>query len=90
MVGIASKKEKRAASTRERPNQIPAVIVTPAREAPGTNATDWARPINIASFNVSSFILRVFFLRKSATHNNNPNMIDAVAIMIASRVCSSA
>ena len=48
IVGIANKKEKRAATSRLNPNANPMVKVIPEREVPGTNASICAQPMDNA------------------------------------------
>ena len=51
--GTDSRNEKRAAATRSKPRNSPAVIVAPERETPGMSASAWAKPMTIASRRVS-------------------------------------
>ena len=49
MIGVASRKAKRAESLWSRPRPRPAPIVIPSRLIPATSAADWAVPITNAS-----------------------------------------
>src|SRR5690606_31724192 len=53
MMGMASRKENLAAARRSRPQNRPAVMVTPERDVPGIRAITWATPMINAPFNVS-------------------------------------
>ena len=78
MAGIESKKEKRAALSRDNPNSKPIVMVIPERDVPGINATACARPINIVPLKPSfSSDLCAFLLPAltSAKPNKKPNKI---------------
>ncbi len=54
VIGMASKKEKRAASYRERPRSIPPAKVAPERDIPGIKARAWYKPIKRPFFIVST------------------------------------
>ena len=45
VIGVASRKLKRAADSRVRPSARPALIVAPERLMPGSRASAWLRPI---------------------------------------------
>ena len=49
MIGVASRKAKRAASSLESPTSRPPAIVAPEREKPGMSAIAWAAPTPSAS-----------------------------------------
>ena len=49
MIGVASRNEKRAASSLERPVSRPPPIEAPLRENPGISAIAWAAPMPTAS-----------------------------------------
>ena len=57
--GRLIRKENFTAKSRRSPVAIPAVIVVPERERPGTTATHWHRPMISAS---NTVILRSVFL----------------------------
>ena len=54
MIGVAIRKEKRAAASCLRPATTPAAMVRPEREKPGTSAKHCATPIASAPFQLSS------------------------------------
>ena len=49
MIGVASRKAKRAASSLERPESRPPLMLAPDRDRPGISASAWAVPIPTAS-----------------------------------------
>ena len=49
VTGTANRNEKRAAASRDKPRNSPAVIVTPERDVPGTSASACAQPITTTS-----------------------------------------
>jgi len=48
IIGIARRKEKSIAAFRLNPRSMPATMVIPLRDVPGTSAIAWAMPINSA------------------------------------------
>src|SRR6266511_4302454 len=62
-IGISRRKERRAARSRSRRRNRPAVIVIPERDTPGMSARHWARPIASAP---------VLVLDASATDASEP------------------
>ena len=61
MIGVASRKAKRAASSLESPVRRPPPIVIPEREIPGTSAAACAVPI------ASACLKLIFEIRPSAS-----------------------
>ena len=45
MAGTPSTNENRAAASRRKPENMPAVMVAPDRDTPGTSAAAWATPM---------------------------------------------
>jgi hypothetical protein len=58
MIGVASRNEKRAASSLESPTSRPPLIVAPERENPGSNAIACAAPTPTASPKPTSRAIR--------------------------------
>ena len=85
MVGMESRKEKRAEASRLNPIISPAVMVMPEREVPGISASAWATPMNSTSFQVRPCSSRARRPRRSAYHSNSPNRMVVVAITNAER-----
>ena len=52
MIGVAIKKENRAAASWPRPATSPITIVAPDREMPGMSAKHWAMPMPSGAFPV--------------------------------------
>ena len=77
--GIASRKPKRAASSRSRPRNRPALIVAPDRDTPGTSARHWARPTVTASGQRSCSACRVWRPTYSAAAITAENTTSAIA-----------
>ena len=78
--GMDSKNENFTAKLRSKPRSIPALIVVPERESPGTTATACARPTTIASAEVE---LRSSLLpcpMRSAANSKKPVMTNAKPI----------
>ena len=78
--GMASRKPKRAASSRFMPRNRPALIVAPERDTPGTSARHCARPTMTLSFQVSCSTSRVCLPMYSARAITAENTIIAVAM----------
>ena len=56
VIGVAIRKQNRAAASRSRPANRPAEIEMPDRLMPGTSASAWAAPMPIATGKVTSSI----------------------------------
>ena len=77
--GMASRKPNRAASSRSRPRNRPALMVAPERDTPGTRARHCARPTIRPSRQVSCSAWRVCLPKYSAAAITSENTISAVA-----------
>ena len=81
IVGIANRNEKRAPVVLEKPKNSAQVIVTPAREVPGTRASVWASPIIAACVKVIAESPFPPFLLRSASQSNIPKPMVVPAII---------
>ena len=83
--GIDSRNENRAAASRVKPRNSPALMVEPERDTPGISASDCAKPIVTPSFAAmcSTSLVRLPVL--SAHHRTRPQTIRVVAISRRSR-----
>lgn len=85
IVGIARRKENRAAATRENPKHRAQVMVMPEREVPGINASTCATPISIAYDAVRLESCLVRWPKRSANNSSNPKRRVDVPMSITDR-----
>ena len=86
-VGMARKNENSVAALRDKPNNMPPIMVAPEREVPGINASAWARPSLSASMGCSSSTSTMrgapaAFARRSAHKMITPPSMKVVATTI--------
>ena len=78
IIGVANKKEKRAASFPDNPKNNAAAMVMPERDTPGIIAMACAIPIKMADFKVMEFIWRFF---SPVVSEMNKIMLAAISAM---------
>ena len=83
MVGMESRKEKRAAVVRFMPSASPAVMVMPERDVPGISAMACASPMRMASF--QPIVARAPRPKRSASPSRMPKKMDVQASSVAWR-----
>ena len=72
VIGVASRKLKRAADSRVSPRARPAVMVAPDRLIPGSSASAWLKPIVSAAGALTCSSSRLRRPKRSASHSRIP------------------